>query len=149
MLVLLLLINKLFLSDVLAYHTSQNLDILQKTTLIYLEYVFKHVKIKMNERSWKSIIFKNNFILVMIWPITWCYHKYKYIHNMSFYPDAILCLVCQEINAEMYMAAKHDQEYRISDVYILTIICTSYLIAARLNPYIWYNYSIVVTQKRC
>ena len=137
MLILLLLINKLFLSDVLAYHTSQNLDILQKTTLIYLEYVFKHVKIKMNERSWKSIIFKNNFILVMIWPITWCYHKYKYIHNMSFYPDAILCLVCQEINAEMYMAAKHDQEYRISDVYILTIICTSYLIDARLNPYIF------------
>ena len=67
---------------------------------------------------------------------------------MSLYPDAILCLVCQEINAEMYMAAKHDQEYRISDVYILTIICTSYLIAARLNPYIWYNYSIVVTQNR-
>ena len=65
---------------------------------------------------------------------------------MSLYPDAILCLVCQEINAEMYMAAKHDQEYRISDVYILTIIYTSYLIVARLNSYIWYTYSITFTQ---
>ena len=65
---------------------------------------------------------------------------------MSFYPDATLFLVCQEINAEMYMSAKHDQEYRISDVYILTIIYTSYLIVARLNSYIWYTYSITFTQ---
>ena len=125
---------------------SQNLDISQTNYVYFVEYIFRHVKIQINERSWKSIIFKNNFILVMIWPITWCYHKYKYIHNMSLYPDAILCLVCQEINAEMYMAAKHDQEYRISDVYILTIIYTSYLIVARLNSYIWYTYSITFTQ---
>ena len=120
-----------------------------KNYIYFVEYIFRHVKIQINEISWKSIIFKNNFILVMIWPITWCYHKYKNIHNMSFYPDAILCLVCQEINAEMYMAAKHDQEYRISDVYIWTIICTSYLIITRLNPHILYNYSIIVTQKCC